>query len=213
MLKPDDELYTILGVARGSSAGEIKLAYRRLCKKHHPDANGGEESPGFSRISHAYAILRDAKAKADYDESGTFRTTAGSESDDTDRALINLFCQLVRGHPNIYTINVVTEVRRHLQTNIDQGNTKISEHLELIKKAITVASRIKSTREDDLVLIGIRGMEADARRAIEGTRAQLEKLDRMVGRLDELEFDSGALSNLSQQAYVTWGSGTNSTGW
>lgn len=69
----DDDYYGILGVARGASSEEIKRAYRRLAKKHHPDLNkddpkGAEER--FKRISEAYEVLADDDKRRIYDQYG-----------------------------------------------------------------------------------------------------------------------------------------------
>lgn len=62
-------LYSILGVPKGASAAEIKSAYRKLAKKHHPDANPGDTKveEKFKEISAAYSILGDEKQRARYD--------------------------------------------------------------------------------------------------------------------------------------------------
>ncbi len=62
-------LYTILGVSKGASQQDIKSAYRKLAKKHHPDANPGDAKieEKFKEISAAYNILGDEKQKARYD--------------------------------------------------------------------------------------------------------------------------------------------------
>ncbi|MGE0788646.1 MAG: DnaJ C-terminal domain-containing protein [Sandaracinaceae bacterium] len=67
-----DDLYSTLGVARGASADEIKKAYRKLAKKHHPDVNpnDAEAEATFKKISFAYEILSDADKRAMYDELG-----------------------------------------------------------------------------------------------------------------------------------------------
>ncbi len=74
-----DDLYQRLGLARGASADEIKRAYRRLAREHHPDAGGDEEA--FKRLTHAYEVLSDPQRRARYDrfgDDGTASSTAGS---------------------------------------------------------------------------------------------------------------------------------------
>ena len=57
--------YATLGVNRNSSDSEIKSAYRRLAKKHHPDIGGDQER--FSEISSAYDNIKDAQARQNFD--------------------------------------------------------------------------------------------------------------------------------------------------
>jgi curved DNA-binding protein CbpA len=62
------DLYAVLGVARDAPAREIRRAYRRLARQHHPDLNeqrGGPEQ--FVRLADAYEILRDPAQRARYD--------------------------------------------------------------------------------------------------------------------------------------------------
>ncbi len=61
--------YTILGVARNASQGDIKSAYRKLAKKYHPDSNVGkpEAQAKFSQITQAYEVLGDKGKRAQFD--------------------------------------------------------------------------------------------------------------------------------------------------
>lgn len=61
--------YKILGVARTAGADEIKKAYRKLARKHHPDAGGDEAR--FKEINEAYEVLSDDKKRKMYDQFGT----------------------------------------------------------------------------------------------------------------------------------------------
>jgi len=67
------DLYAILGVPRSASQEEIKKAYRKLVRKHHPDANPGdsESEARFKSINLAYEILQDPQKRARYDQFGT----------------------------------------------------------------------------------------------------------------------------------------------
>ena len=67
------DYYAILGLGRGASEEEIKRAYRRLAREHHPDANGGdpEAEARFKEIAEAYAVLSDPEKRARYDHYGS----------------------------------------------------------------------------------------------------------------------------------------------
>jgi DnaJ-class molecular chaperone len=61
--------YQILGVARTATADEIKNAYRKLAKKHHPDLNPGsaEAERKFKEINRANDLLGTAETRAKFD--------------------------------------------------------------------------------------------------------------------------------------------------
>ncbi len=60
------DLYEVLGVDRNSSDREIRLAYKRLCLKFHPDHNpDGREQ--FESIHNAYLVLRNPETRKQYD--------------------------------------------------------------------------------------------------------------------------------------------------
>jgi molecular chaperone DnaJ len=71
---PDDDLYSILGVAKDASADEIKKAYRKLARQYHPDTNQGDAAAEerFKKISHAYDVLSDAEKRREYDQARVF---------------------------------------------------------------------------------------------------------------------------------------------
>lgn len=58
--------YKVLGVSNTASGPEIKSAYRKLAKKHHPDLNAGNAEK-FKEINGAYDILSDETKRAKYD--------------------------------------------------------------------------------------------------------------------------------------------------
>jgi len=66
------DYYQILGVRRNASEKEIKQAYRRLARKHHPDLNPGDKSAEakFKEINAAYEVLSNPEKRKKYDQFG-----------------------------------------------------------------------------------------------------------------------------------------------
>ena len=61
--------YTVLGVSKTASEDEIRQAFRKLAKKHHPDLNPGnkEAEAKFKEISQANEILSDPEKRRRFD--------------------------------------------------------------------------------------------------------------------------------------------------
>ncbi|MFC7677686.1 DnaJ domain-containing protein [Paenibacillus sp. GCM10028914] len=75
--------YQILGVEHTAERQEIREAYRRLAKKHHPDVNQNnpEASQMFQKVHEAYRILSDERLRVDYDR--TSGVSGGSDDSST----------------------------------------------------------------------------------------------------------------------------------
>jgi len=66
------DYYNMLGINRNASEQEMKRAYRRLARKHHPDVNPGDKSAEtkFKEINEAYEVLSDKEKRQKYDRFG-----------------------------------------------------------------------------------------------------------------------------------------------
>jgi DnaJ-class molecular chaperone len=66
------DYYQTLGVSKSSSEKEIKQAFRKLARKHHPDVNPGDKTAEakFKEINEAYEVLGDPEKRRKYDELG-----------------------------------------------------------------------------------------------------------------------------------------------
>ena len=84
----EKDFYSALGVSKTATAAEIKKAYRKLARDHHPDNNPGNKQAEekFKAVSEAYDVLSDDAKRKEYDEarqlvgSGGFRGFGGQQS-------------------------------------------------------------------------------------------------------------------------------------
>jgi curved DNA-binding protein len=66
------DYYQVLGIAKNASEKEIKQAFRRLARKHHPDVNPGDRGAEqkFKEINEAHEVLSDPEKRRKYDQLG-----------------------------------------------------------------------------------------------------------------------------------------------
>ena len=65
------DYYEILGVPKSASNDDLKAAFRRLARQHHPDVNKEPDAEErFKEINEAYAVLSDPDRRAAYDRFG-----------------------------------------------------------------------------------------------------------------------------------------------
>ena len=64
--------YDVLGVPRGAPEKDVRKAYRKLAREHHPDVNQGNKASEtkFKQINEAYSVLSDSEKRSKYDKYG-----------------------------------------------------------------------------------------------------------------------------------------------
>src|SRR6476661_5800713 len=76
------DYYNILGVKKDAKADEIKKAYRRLARKHHPDVNPNDKvsEDKFKEVQEAYDVLSDEKKRKVFDRFGYYADNLDPDS-------------------------------------------------------------------------------------------------------------------------------------
>ena len=76
------DYYSILGVKKDAKADEIKKAYRRLARKHHPDVNPNDKvaEDKFKTVQEAYDVLSDEKKRKVFDRFGYYADNLDADS-------------------------------------------------------------------------------------------------------------------------------------
>ena len=93
------DYYEVLGVDKASADTDIKAAYRKLARQHHPDANPGD--PGaeerFKEINEAYSVLSDPEKRSRYDQYGHDSERGFGNGDFSDVNPFDIFNQFFGG--------------------------------------------------------------------------------------------------------------------
>ena len=74
------DYYATLGVPKGASQDEIRKAFRKLARQHHPDVAKDKKTAEskFKEINEAYKVLGDAEKRQRYDQLGANWDQGGS---------------------------------------------------------------------------------------------------------------------------------------
>jgi molecular chaperone DnaJ len=66
------DYYSILGIKKESNSDQIKTAFRKLAKEHHPDVKEGKDETKIKEINEAYTVLNDNTSRRQYDQQSKY---------------------------------------------------------------------------------------------------------------------------------------------
>jgi len=80
MAEKKRDYYEVLGIARSATRNEVRKAFLRLARRHHPDVGSGQgDEPDFIEINEAYEVLINPRKRAAYDRYGHEGLSDGQE--------------------------------------------------------------------------------------------------------------------------------------
>lgn len=161
----NNSLYDTLGVPPTAAQEEIKKAYRKLAKEHHPDTNGStpEAEERFKLITQAYTILKDKGLRAEYDLTGKIPNIKEEPSEE-DMVVINatIFFDKVFDHvvqkllPNelLFRVRLFKVMRREIGKEIKTLRTTLkglNKALSIIEQMPSCVKKKKGMEETNFV--------------------------------------------------------------
>lgn len=140
--------YDTLGVARDANAATIKLAYRKLAQRYHPDMNQGEASSGaeamFKEVKEAYETLSDPQRRKRYDETGE-DAPAVSLQDEARACALQLFNAALE-----HDGDATATAKQLLAGHISQKKAERAEFSRKLRRAEKRSGRIKVKSGENL---------------------------------------------------------------
>lgn len=156
---PTVDYYEILGVARDASGEEIKRAYRRLARTHHPDVSHdkSEAEHRFKTINEAYEVLSDPDKRAQYDRFGSVGNGAGGAGFGFDTGsfgdIFDMFFGNVRGGAQARRSGPQrgSDLRYDLEISLEEAFAGTSKEIEFTHLAQCDVCRGSGARPGTLV--------------------------------------------------------------
>lgn len=186
--------YETLGVEKDADEDAIKKAYRAQAKAHHPDAGGEREA--FEKVSRAYMVLSNPKARQRYDDTGEINEQRLDDDEARVLALIAKFIdELAECDESLLRTDLVALFR--------QGSAKMKAALNEEKSSLThksgklerVAKRFSRTKDDpkDPVADILRNRIASLKRQVEKIEDQIRWHDMALTMMDAYRYAADPL--------------------
>ncbi len=173
-------LYDVLGVGRDATREAIRLAYRRLVKKHHPDVGGSREA--WAQLLLAHDVLTDPERKDKYDKTGEY--SEEKPLDIVQMAALSIISQLIN---NMIMTDVDLTVQDLRKVGIDYLKDGIKGHQQHLKvletaheRATKIAGRWRSLGEENQLEGVVRAQFAVFEDSRQRTLVQIQAYERAI---------------------------------
>jgi|TARA_R110000796_G_scaffold171208_2_gene288216 molecular chaperone DnaJ len=130
--------YDILGVREDSTPEEIKRAYRKLSKEHHPDMGGDGEK--FKNISEAYGTLGEKNKKNEYDNRRNNPFSGGNMGQD------DIFDQFFHGQQRGGNVQQAENLNANVDVTLEEINNGTTKTIRFNRVILDKSQQMKVCR-------------------------------------------------------------------
>ena len=139
--------YEVLGLDKDATDEQIKKAYKRLSKKHHPD-NGGDNEK-FLELDKAYKILKDPEQRAYYDKHGKTMESGNGFEEMARNYLVSKYLEsCIESGENMIYNNILDIAKKKMKADLGQLSEVMDgakwAMIHLIKQKRRVKPKTKS---------------------------------------------------------------------
>lgn len=180
------DYYKILGLKSNATDKEIKIAYRKLSKKYHPDLNGGDEyfEERFKDINEAYEKLNNSNYKREFAKHESNLNIKENESIQPKHPNSNTLRNVTITIAIILAIGIIKEIAQNVVRKNAMDNVMPIESIEpiILDTSATLTPTENNTEVDSIFrkntdTVNLKSVAADFPSKIETERWILEKLN------------------------------------
>lgn len=197
------DLYKVLGVQKDANDKEIKKAYYKLSKKHHPDKGGDVNL--FRKISEAYEILSDHKKRRIYDEDGIILNS-------TEDVIHKWVCEKFKEMIKFWMVaNMNGETNQtfqdYMKANLDKAKKDINNKIEEINTKKKKLKKYKDFAEiesgENLFNSIINELEESMNNDIKELNTTLYKTNVLIEEYNKYKYNESEWVNLGSGSFST----------
>lgn len=197
------DLYQVLSIGRDASGEDIKVAWRRFSKQHHPDKGGDKET--FQRGQRAYEILSDPEKRRIYDETGDAGFANGRRKE-VERGILDVINIVIE--QNGERGSIIKSAKKIYRDKIPQFQRQGEAATVQLERYKRIRSRLRfkpqKEGERDIITEFFDVKEAGCQTAIESAKQCVEMAEESLKLLDQWE-DAGGPESLYWSPVYTRG--------
>ena len=199
-------LYEILQVKKNANKDQIRLEYRKLAKKNHPDMPGGSKEK-FDQLKLAHDILMDKEKRKVYDKTGKI---SNIEADNSDVEGITLVANILNGLLNMCLEKGVNpkniDMAKQIKENLKTSSKNLEDMIEKTKEEIKLSRGIENRFSSDLINRIVKGRIDGLNQKLERSTEQRKVIEKAISLTKGLKFDYEEIkqNTSTSQVFVQW---------
>jgi len=190
MSADDNKLYKILDINPDATSDEIKLSYRKLAAKYHPDKGGDVTGEKFAEVSKAYKTLFDPVERKKYDNTSRLEIMAKQNIAQAIGEFIN---KCIERDEDPYNPVEFSKLVDHFKDLFAQEKKILGNLKSKKNRLVKMKGRVKLVACDDVYNDTLRKIRDSMNRDIEIVLANIELFEKINELLQD--YDSGEKEN------------------
>lgn len=183
-----DDLYNTLGLDRSASSTDIRKAYRRKAKEHHPDQGGDPQA--FHALTRAHDVLGDDAKRERYDRTGKVDDSPAQNEDAAALAMLAALIESIGEDENAVHEDIIGTMRNALKDAGKQVDVQLGDAKKTVKRFEKLAKQLKrKANASGVVAAMFANNVAKAQARVDAGVAHRRNIDRAVELLEGYSFE------------------------